>query len=375
MLDPVSNLKLYPKQSNSGKATKTTSGFKIPKAIADYLSDNGGTIEIFFKHDLVNNVPGYPIGRENLVPVDGNYGTTGLYLNSAKLAYLFYVDGSVGPNCAINVSSLTDGAYYIAKLTIAATLSFTMQKVTKVNNLNVIGTAVNSTTTAKGPLKANCDLGVFSGCYSSGSLSAGSKHEIVYVKIKNNAGECLSEVYINNGVDNFVTDVCNKTHYTILNEDNFPTFWKKQDYIHYNFRYGNTIWQRDSDNAIIRIPNDENQNEIGFTPASGYTRIANYKECKKNFNQCESLFCLDNVSAGEQVMIVTGADPDHVLFAESTGVAKNVDIADIYSDVVGLVKDRGHLYINQDSDKNMMLYKTDKGVDTPEDLKIWKYVK
>jgi len=56
------------------------------------------------------------------------------------------------------------------------------------------------------------------------------------------------------------------------------------------------------------------------------------------------------------------------------GVAKEIEIQDLYSDIVDLTLDRGHLYINSNSNKNMMLYKTDKGVDTPEDLKIWAYV-
>ena len=68
------------------------------------------------------------------------------------------------------------------------------------------------------------------------------------------------------------------------------------------------------------------------------------------------------------------ADVDHVLFTEGTGVAKEVTISGIYSEVVDLTHDRGHLYINEDSDKKMLLYKTDKGVDTPADLKVWKYV-
>ena len=69
------------------------------------------------------------------------------------------------------------------------------------------------------------------------------------------------------------------------------------------------------------------------------------------------------------------ADVDHILFTEGTGVAKEFEIGSMHSEIVDSVHDRGHLYINSDSDKNFMLYKTDKGIDTPADLKIWKYVK
>lgn len=68
------------------------------------------------------------------------------------------------------------------------------------------------------------------------------------------------------------------------------------------------------------------------------------------------------------------ADPDHVLFTEGTGVAKEVEPLTLFSSIVDDTLDRGHLYIDEDSVKNLMLYKTDKGVDTPEDLKVWKYV-
>lgn len=68
------------------------------------------------------------------------------------------------------------------------------------------------------------------------------------------------------------------------------------------------------------------------------------------------------------------ADPDRVLFTEGTGVAKEVSVASIYSGIMQDGKDLGHLYINDSSDANFMLYKTDKGVDTPADLKIWAYV-
>lgn len=305
--DVKSLLKLYSKQSFSAKPTKIQAGYKLAKAIADDLSDNGGEIEICFKHDLANVVSGYLTARENLLPP---YGPSGLYLTSGKISYSFYWDGSIGSNCVIPVSSLTDGAYYIAKLTVAATLSFTLQKVTKVGNLNTIGAAINSTTTPKGITKANADMGVFAGCYSSGSLNNGSKHEIVYIKFKNNMGVCISEVYFCNGNENLVTDVCAGSNYTVLNEDDFPSFWNhKQDYFHYNFRYGHTVYYNETSELYLRIPNKKNQTEIILASIpSGYSRIANYKECRLTFNNCENTFKLDDVSLPVADITISNAD-------------------------------------------------------------------
>ncbi len=62
------------------------------------------------------------------------------------------------------------------------------------------------------------------------------------------------------------------------------------------------------------------------------------------------------------------ADPDHVLFTENTGVAKEFNISDIDFNY-----DRGYLYINSDvQETNFMLYKADKTL--TNDLKVLKYV-
>ena len=464
LLDPVSNLKLYPKQSNSAKATLTTSGAKLPKAIADNIRK----IYILFHHKLADVVSGYLCAGEN---VSSPYATSGIYLSSGKLQYQFSWHGSLAA-AAINTSALTDDSVYLLTATISTNISFKMNKLSIVNNALVVGSDINSTSVAVGTDSLTGDFGILAGAYSSGSLANGSKHKVFYMRFEDVNSDCIASFNFSEGAGNKITDVCSGNQYEILNETDFATFWsKKQDFWHYNFRYGFTLYQK-SGSPDLRIPNKVDGTEIvPSSIPSGYTRIANYKECKKQFNQCESLFCLDSVSAGESILqgyfdpafwdvtmpknidfqqdgtlngkpkfvsaggdliqwedyggfawcvrshlylpgvqcysyddvttpdlattwtgrggtdyinltLATSgasdlytADPDFVLFTESTGVAKNIDVSDIYSNVVDLVKDRGHLYINQDSDKNMMLYKTDKWVDTPEDLKIWKYVK
>lgn len=231
------------------------------------------------------------------------------------------------------------------------------------------------------------------------------------------------------------------------------TGWAKlSDYCHYNFVKGYTLYQK-SGSADIRIPNKFDGTETTYTPPTGYTKTKNYGSSLLAFNQCESKFKLDDVSAGEQVLTVANAgtttvngnytangiyngktlwtngavniryqgssewyvistggtlyyygygtspelvptwfrsggatpvptitsgtttpdalytaDPDHYLFTESTGVAKEFSIAGIDFNY-----DRGYLYINSDvQETNFMLYKADKTL--TNDLKVLKYV-
>lgn len=455
ILDPVSSLKLYPTKSNCIRATALSTGFAIPNSEIDLITE----IESFFHHKLADLENfGYLFAGENTV---SPYATTGLYITSGKIAYSWLWKGSTGGGCIILSSALEDDNWYISNCYVAATLSMKMRKVTIVNNALVIGSDINSTTTAKGTEALTSDLGILSG-KSGANYVYSSKHKLGYIKIYG-AGRVLMHHFVfSEGAESQVFDVVTGNSYTIANTT-LPNLWEnKQDFVHNNFKNGFTLYQK-SGSPDLRIPNKANGSEI--VPSSiptGYARIANYKGTTTSYNQCESKFKLDDVSAGiitisatfntrfwgatfsateefvengtlngkakyltadNDIIAWTGwawglcshrypsfaqmsstqesidaaltawngvnqsfvksvsspsalysADHDHVLFTENTGVAKEIEIQDIYSEIVDLTHDRGRLYINSDSNKNMMLYKTDKGVDTPEDFKIWAYV-
>lgn len=453
LLDPISNLKLYPKQSGAVKPDALSTGFKLPNSEIDLI----GKVEVFFHHKLadVENFGFIWAGQNTSGPA---YAATGLYLTSGKVGYSTMFKGSLAANCIILCSALEDDNHYIMTSDFNTdNVVMKANKVTIVDNAKIIGSDINGTTTAKGTETLTADIGILSGRTNSTYVYS-SKHKIFWIKFYDKSGVLMHEFNFSEGYGQQTFDAITGNAYDISNI-NPDLFWNyTQDFNHYNFRYGFTLYQKaGADN--IRIPNKKDGSEI--TPASvpsGYSRIANYKECRKTFNQCESKFKLDDVSAGVEqinatfnqgfwggtfpestVFIKTGekeyqnedgdlikwfsnvwgcrshtypvmnhlysytedletalsemtgvnqsfelqtgeasdlynADPDFVLFTESTGVAKEIEIGSIYSEIVDLTHDRGHLYINEDSNKNMMLYKTDKGVDTPADLKIWEYV-
>lgn len=461
LLDPISNLKLYPKKSKAVKPTALSTGISLPNSEIDLI----GKVEVFLHHKLADFENfGFVWASQNTLP---SYATTGLYLTSGKNGYSTLFKGSLAANCIILTSALEDDNYYIMTSDFMTdNITMKANKVTIVNNAIVIGNDINGTTTAKGTETLTADIGVLSGRNNTAYFHS-SKHKVIWVKFYDKQGALMHEFNFSEGAGEQVFDIVSGNAYDISNITP-ADFWNyTQDFNHYNFRYGFTLYQKAGADDI-RIPNKKDQSEITPTSIpSGYSRIANYKECRQTFNQCENVFVLDDVAVGTQVIdftfksghlavflaneifvqtttqngrpkyvaqssaskyiywsgtawIIWGnatiqaqnssnvatfdlvvysnwngyfqtagssftssfigtsdlydADPDFVLFTESTGVAKEIEIQDIYSDVVDLTLDRGHLYINSDSNKNMMLYKSDKGVDTPEDLKIWAYV-
>ena len=365
------------------------------------------------------------------------------------MQYQFSWHGSLA--AAINTSALTDDSVYLLTATIGETnISFKMNKITIVNNALVFGSDINSSVVAKGTDTLIGDFGILAGAYSSGNVAAGSKHKVFYMRFEDVNSDCIASFNFSEGAGNKITDVCSGNQYEILNETDFATFWsKKQDFWHYNFRYGFTLYQK-TGSPDLRIPNKVDGTEI--VPASipnGYTRIANYKECQKTFNQCENVFKLDDVAEVSrdvlavcpdtfysglyvrqndglyicaanncEISAVSGtwrfrnrttyaipylitqtnitnpgienwsvvgvtcsnpvvfsnidlynADVDHILFTESTGIAKNIDLKTL---LVDEGKDRGYLYYNYIDYRNFILYSTDKTL--LSDVKVLKYI-
>jgi len=317
--DPVSQLKLYPKQSNSVKATAVNSCIPVSKTILT----NTRKVRSLFKHKLseLNNF-GYLWAGQN---TSSPYATTGLYLTSGKSAYSFLWFGSVAGGCAINIGQLEDDNYYICTQTVGeSNISMKMNKVTIVNNAIVVGSDINSTTTAKGTeeLSGSC-FGILSACYSNGSYNYASGNQMIYIEFLDENDNVLLSFNFSEGAGQQVFDVISGSAFAIYNITE-SVFWEnKQDFSHYNFRYGFTLYQK-SGSPDIRIPNKKDGSEI--TPASvpsGYSRIANYKECRQTFNQCENTFVLDDVDV-EKITVSgitykTNLNGDYALIGTHSG--------------------------------------------------------
>jgi hypothetical protein len=300
IFDPVSGLKLYPTQSNCIKPTALSTGFPIPNSEIDLIEE----IESFFHHKLseLENF-GYLFEAENT----GSTAITGMYLTSGKTGYNLYWKGSASSGCIILTSALEDDNWYISNCYIGSTLSHKMRKVTLVDNELIIGLDINSTTTAKGTASLTSDLGVLCGRNSAGSQFYSSKHKFGYIKIYGAGRTLMHHFVFSEGAETQVFDIVTGNAYTV-NNATLPNLWtnNKQDFYHHNFKYGFTLYQK-SGSPDLRIPNKLDGTEI--VPAaipSGYTRIANYKECKKSFNQCENLFKLDDVSVSDGGLTLTG---------------------------------------------------------------------
>jgi len=143
---------------------------------------------------------------------------------------------------------------------------------------------------------------------------------------------CLLNIPLSEGVSDKVTDICNSSQYQITFINPALTWAKLSDYFHWNFRYGFTLYQK-SGSANLYIPNDQNQNEI--TPSSvpsGYSKTANYKSCQLTFNQCESVFVLDNTEVNcitlSGALTPSGYNGDYIQNGTNAGFPKYDKIGD-----------------------------------------------
>lgn len=207
-----------------------------------------------------------------------------------------YYKGSAPASLA--TSALEDDNYYIFSTDFTqATVKIVANKVTIVNNAKVIGSNINGTAQTKGTQELTTDLGILSGRNNTAYVVS-SKHKIIWIKFYDKQGALMHEFNFSEGAGETTYDVVTGNAYPISNINLDPAaFWNyKQDFNHYNFRYGFTLYQK-SGSPDIRIPNKKDGSEIILpAPPTGYTRIANYKECRQTFNQCENVFKLDNVA-------------------------------------------------------------------------------
>lgn len=298
LLDPKSNLKLYPKQSGAVKPDALSSGFKLPNSEIDLI----GKVEVCLHHKLsdLENL-GFIWASQNTSGPD--YATTGLYLATGKTAYYSYFKGSTSGGCAVSTGALEDDNVYILTTDFnTSNVVMKANKVTIVDNAKVIGSDINGSTTAKGTGNLTADIGILSGRTNSAYVYS-SKHKIFWIKFYDKQGDLMHEFNFSEGAGSQTFDAVTGNAYDISNI-NPSLFWNyTQDFNHYNFRYGFTLYQK-SGSPDIRVPNKKDQSEIILpAPPSGYSRVANYKECRLTFNQCENVFVLDDVSATEGISV------------------------------------------------------------------------
>ena len=447
LYDSIRDMKLYPVKSNNLVTTSVNTQLHVPKELVDY------TLGFELSEDVYFNSATWDYSRYNWMCGRGNNtGFPSGMVAPGSIGNYFQCNWKNGGLSAVSMESKPAGWY---RVTMIVTPTTHQQKVQNLSTGEIfLGTAeLNGTSTiGESVVFTLFSYGIdgVTGAYGSVGMNVSN------VKITRN-GATIFHLPLSEGHLAVVRDVVSKTAYT-LGFFTISAGWAKlADFSHYNFKNGFTLYKKDA-NPDIYVPNDSTGAEIHWTPTLSYVRIANYKGTTTSYNQCESKFKLDDVSAGvEQIVAVfnqafwggifpetvvfvqtgekeyqsgdgdlikwfstvwvcrshiypsinqsysytedletvlsawtgvnqsfelqTGeasdlynADPNHVLFTEGTGVAKEFEIGSMYSEIVDSVHDRGHLYINSDSDKNFMLYKTDKGVDTPADLKVWKYV-
>ena len=296
--DPISSLKLYPAKSGCVKPTALSTGIKLPTAEIDLI----GKVEVKLHHKLADVLNGYVWAAENSAGPD--YATTGLYLNSTKTAYNSYFKGSISGGCAILTSAMEDDNYYILTTDFNTdNVVMKANKVTKVNNAEVVGSDINGSTTAKGTGVLTADIGLLSGRNNTAFVLS-SKHKIVYFKIYDKSNNLMHQFNFSEGAGSKTYDVVTGNSYDISNITPVDFWNQKQDFNHYNFANGFTLYQKDGE-PDMRIPNKLDGSEIPLgieTIPSGYVRIANFKKAGLTWNKAESLVKLDDVTiAGIQV--------------------------------------------------------------------------
>jgi len=235
-----------------------------------------------------------------------------LYLTSGKNGYSTLFKGSPAENCIILTSALQDDNTYIITSDFnTSNVTMKANKVTIVNNAKVIGSDINGSTTAKGTETLTADIGILSGRTNSAYVYS-SKHKIFWIKFYDKSNNLMHEFNFSEGAGQQTFDVVTGNAYDISNI-NPNDFWNyKQDYNHYNFRYGFTLYQK-TGAADIRIPNKKDQSEIvPVSVPSGYSRVANYKECRQTFNQCENVFKLNNTTVATVLRCATAGTADAI---------------------------------------------------------------
>lgn len=292
----------------------SNSGFSLPNSVFN----NTSKIECLIYHKLSDVSAGYLFASENNNPP---YSTSGLYLNSGKISYMFYWKGSIGSSCLIPVSALQDDNWYKVTINIGTNISFKMNKLTIVNDEIVIGSDINSSTTVAGTDTPVGDFGVLCGKYNSGALGVSSMHRFAYFKMWNNSNILSYDFsFCNNGG----TKVVNLVDGNLFQLYNITvnSFWNyTQDFHHRNYRNGFARYTKTGERDILITKSDSGQRYI--VNETGYVLKRHVDGCGSIWNGCESKVKLQDVQITDDIFL---ADKNHIWFDEITGVGKEVKL-------------------------------------------------
>lgn len=355
--DNKHNIKLYPVKSNNIVTTSVNTQFHVPKEYVDY------TLGFIISMDIYYDPATHNTTRYNSICGRGN--NTGFHSG-------MYVPGLIaGTNFAgnwrnpgsystISKTGLTADWYRFSMVVTTTTAQIKLlnlrTNVELTGNTVAVGTVTNGDNLVFTFLSYGIDG--YTGAYGSIGINFSN------ITISRN-GTCLLHIPLSSGADTKVVDICNKTQYTLGFFTSSIGWTKLSDYFHANFYYGYTLYTK-SGSPNLYICNGSDGSEIVPTVVpSGYTRISNYGPSRTEYNRCESLFKLDDVSTSTELY---NADPDHVLYS-TEGISKEFNINDIDVDVG---YNRGYLYINKNGVNNLMLYADDKMLN--QDVKVLKSI-
>jgi hypothetical protein len=340
--------------------------------ITNFNYDAVKKIEMLFYHNIADleNL-GFMFGSEN---VSSPYATTGIYLSTNKILYNLYWKGSTSNACAINVSAIQDGNWYKFTATIGTNISYKLNKMTIVDNEVVIGSDINSTSTAVGTQTPAPNMGIFALNNSSNVGVYSSKHRIAYMKFYGENDVLLYDFSFCNGGGTKIVNLVDGSLYDITNvtANSFHNY--TQDFHHRNFTNGYTKYTKIGENDI-RITNSDNGDQ-NVTTESGYNvvRVVGGSE-NKIWNGCESKVKFDDVNP-IQTLIVSGAG--------DTTLNGNYYVIDVYAGknryIDNTLSDYTHFW-NWDGIKwnwgvsgGIAKFTSNEDVATPDLVTIWTQV-
>ncbi len=286
--DAISTLKLYPKKSNNLVTTSVNTQFHVDKSLVNH---NLG-FEIYY--DIYYNPATLSTSNYNALCGRGNNTSlhSGLFLPGANASNYFYgCWRNISANSYIIKTGLTADFYRYSMVVTATTVQV------KLLNLRT-NVLINGNVAAVGTIDTADNINFTFLCYGiNGATGAYGSVGVNVSNIRISRGStCLLNVPLCEGAGDKVTDICNSSQYQITFFTVASGWAKLADYSFHNFRYGFTLYQKSGENNLY-IPNTTAQNEIILAAVpSGYSRVANHKECRTAFNQCENVFKLDNVA-------------------------------------------------------------------------------
>ena len=308
ILDVKRNIKLYPRKSNSFITTSVNTQLHIAKELVDYTLGFEYSEDVYFDSATWDySRSNWLCGRGNNTGFPSGMVAPGLNGNGFKCNW----KGGSGVS-VVSMNSKPASWYRVTMIITATTHQQKVQNLStgeiflgtvELNGTSTIGESVAFTLFSYG-------IDGYTGAYGSIGMNVSN------IRITRN-GATIFHLPLSEGSDSVVSDVISKTKYTVGFFTPSVGWAKLADYSHYNFKNGFTLYTK-SLSPNYYVPNASDGTEITLVaPPTGYTRIANYKGTTTSYNQCESKFKLDNVSAGTQTINFTFKSGHLAVFLEN----------------------------------------------------------